>query len=185
MARRIIQSLEEARQITNRTVSEGSNQDSHNVEGALKSNHVQLSNLEKELKELKESLLTMRARAVEDFCSSEGPLLRISDSFVTGFYKYKELALQRPEELEELEAPSEIGVTPQLETKIAEKRSDAFAITDEKSDAFTEPIAHTVIYVSLYRYQEGMSTARAASMGRERENFFRFLNQRDSKIMRH
>ncbi|KAM7513611.1 hypothetical protein LguiA_003194 [Lonicera macranthoides] len=34
-------------------------------------------------------------------------------------------------------------------------------ITDEESDAFTELIAHTVIYVSLYRYQEGMSTARS------------------------
>ncbi|KAM7526203.1 hypothetical protein LguiA_016105 [Lonicera macranthoides] len=73
-----------------------------------------LSDLEKELKKLKGSQPAIRYQAVEEFCGAEDPLLKISDSFITGFYKCKELALQKPEELEDLEVPSEIDVTSEL-----------------------------------------------------------------------
>ena len=65
---------------------------------------------------------------MEDFYGCEGPFLKISNSFVIGFYKCKELALQRFENLENIEFPLEIEVTPELEAKTAEKRPDALAI---------------------------------------------------------
>lgn len=40
-------------------------------------------------------MTALEAQVVEDFCGQEGPILKISDSFVTCFYKYKELALQK------------------------------------------------------------------------------------------
>ena len=89
---------------------------------------IQLSDLENELKELKDSIPTIEAHAVEDFCGCEGPFMRILDSFVTGFYKCKELALQRLDDLENLEVPLKIEVTLELEAKITEKRPDALAI---------------------------------------------------------
>lgn len=54
--------------------------------------------------------------------------MKISNSFVTGFYKCKEFAPKRPEDIENLEVPKEIEVTPELEVEIAEKRPDALAI---------------------------------------------------------
>ncbi|KAM7506983.1 hypothetical protein LguiA_017436 [Lonicera macranthoides] len=71
------------------------------AEGAQRSSQALFFDLEKELREMKESLPAVRC---------------------------KELAMQQPEELDELEAPSEINVTPELEAKIAEKRSDALAV---------------------------------------------------------
>lgn len=51
---------------------------------------VQLSDLENELKE---SIPAIKDHIVEDSCGTKGQLLRIYDSFVTGFYKCEDLSL--------------------------------------------------------------------------------------------
>ena len=70
----------------------------------------------------------VEAKAVEDFCAQGGPLVKVSDAFVAGFFKCQELALQQPDNLEGLELPSDMGVTPELEARILEKRGDVLAI---------------------------------------------------------
>ena len=47
----------------------------------------QLSARNKELKDLKDSILAVEAQAVEKLCTREGPLINISDSYVSGLYK--------------------------------------------------------------------------------------------------
>lgn len=54
--------------------------------------------------------------------------MKISNSFVTGFYKCKKLAFRKPEDLENLEVPLEMQVALGLEAKIVEKRPDAHTI---------------------------------------------------------
>ena len=47
---------------------------------------------------------------------------------MAGFLKAQELALQQPDKVSQLELPSDMGVSPDLEAKILEKWGDAFAI---------------------------------------------------------
>ena len=70
----------------------------------------------------------LETQAVEKFCSMEGPLEKICDSFVAGFLMAQELALQQPKNIAGLELPKHMGVAPNLEAKILENRGDAFAI---------------------------------------------------------
>ena len=87
-----------------------------------------ISELQKENQELKDSLPTLETQAVEKFCSMEGPFVKICDSFVAGFLRAQELALQQPDKVSSLELPKDMGVSPDLEAKILEKKGDAFAI---------------------------------------------------------
>lgn len=54
--------------------------------------------------------------------------MKISYSFVTSFYKCKELSLQRPEDIKKLKVHSEIEGTLELKAKIYEKRHGTFTI---------------------------------------------------------
>ena len=69
-----------------------------------------------------------RGPSVEDFGGCEGPFVRICDSYVVGFYKCKEVVLQQSKYIMGVEVPIELDVAPELESKIVEKRPDAFAI---------------------------------------------------------
>ncbi|KAM7470400.1 hypothetical protein LguiA_008583 [Lonicera macranthoides] len=87
-----------------------------------------VSELEKEVEELKGSFFAVELRAIENFCTQEGPLMKISDAFISGFFKYQELALQQPDNLEGIELLADMGATPELEARILEKRGDVLAI---------------------------------------------------------
>ena len=73
-------------------------------------------------------MLVVEAQAVERFCSMEGPFVKICDSFMAGFLRAQELALQQPDNIADLYLPKDMGVALELEAKILEKRGDAFAI---------------------------------------------------------
>lgn len=98
------------------------------AEKSLLESQKQQEALQKELDELRAAIPSVQAQAVEDFCNAEGPLQKISDSFIAGFYTCKETALQHPDGIADLEVPSEIDVAPELEVKISEKRGDSLAI---------------------------------------------------------
>ena len=88
----------------------------------------QVSELKRELKDLREAIPTIEAYVVENLCAQEGPFVKISDLYVADFYKAKELALDQPDNIMGIEVPSELEMTPELEAKVAKKRPDAFAI---------------------------------------------------------
>ena len=93
------------------------------------------SELEKENHELKNSLPALESRVVENFCLMEGPSLKLCDSFTAGFLRAQQLALEQLEpghpledKILNLEFPKTMGVSPEMEAKILERRGDAFAV---------------------------------------------------------
>ena len=54
--------------------------------------------------------------------------MKICDSFVAGFLRAQELALQQPDRVADLELPKDMGVSLDLKARILKKRGDAIAI---------------------------------------------------------
>ncbi|KAM7514082.1 hypothetical protein LguiA_003665 [Lonicera macranthoides] len=113
------------------------------------------------IKGMGSSLVTMQSLilSIQGFGSS--PVSRLTASPCGNFSKYKNWG-----EKKESYAIFQVKIS----------------ITDEESDAFTELIAHTVIYVSLYRYQEGMSTARSRMDQFARTDMIAVIQYSDKKV---
>ena len=84
--------------------------------------------MEKEAKDLKEAIPAIEVQAVENFCAHGGHFAKICDAYVVGFYKALNLALDQFDNLEGVEFPKEMGVTPELEAKILKKKGNVLAI---------------------------------------------------------
>lgn len=76
--------------------------------------------LEDALAQLKGSLPLRDEQVIEEFCNSEQPWLKITDSFVAGLLLCKFAALEDLGHLEDL--------TPELDKTVKERRSDAVAV---------------------------------------------------------
>ena len=59
---------------------------------------------------------------MENFYSQEGPLMKISNSYVAGFLKAQKLALKQPDNIMGINIPVEMDMGLELKAKIAEKR---------------------------------------------------------------
>ena len=70
----------------------------------------------------------MELQAVESLCAQGGHFAKISNAYVAGFFKPRDLAMDQPNNIEGIELPTDMGVTPELEAKILEKRGDILAI---------------------------------------------------------
>ena len=70
----------------------------------------------------------MRSKLWRTSAHRGGHFAKIYDPYVAGFYKARDLALDQPDNLEGIELPKEMCVTPELEAKILEKRGDVLAI---------------------------------------------------------
>lgn len=93
--------------------------------GALKD---QVSVLEREAKDLKNSMPAIEVQAIEKLCAQGALFANIGNMYVAGFLKCQELAQQQPNNFEGIELPIAMGLTPELEARILEKRGDVFAI---------------------------------------------------------
>ena len=65
---------------------------------------------------------------MENFCSQGGPFVKVCDAYVAGFFNAQDFALEQPDYIKGIELLKEMGVTPELEAKILEKKGDVFAI---------------------------------------------------------
>ncbi|KAM7516559.1 hypothetical protein LguiA_006142 [Lonicera macranthoides] len=111
----------------------------------------QVLKLNKKAKDLRDSMPAVEFQAVESFCAQERPLTKISDAYMTGFFKCQELTLQQPDNIEGIEIPINKGVTPEIETKILEKKEDVLAILQlirEKEPDILEKLWLAVLILS-------------------------------------
>ena len=72
---------------------------------------------------------------MDNLCLMEGPSLKLCDSFTAGFLRAQQLALEQldpghplEDKILNLEFPKTMGVSPEIEAKVLEKRGDAFDV---------------------------------------------------------